>query len=289
MSAERPPAIAFIGAGRVAAALARGFDRAGQRVAAIASRRPEAARAIAAAVTGCRAHASPQAAADEADLVFLTVPDDAIAPVAAAIAWRADQSVVHCSGATEVAALASAAARGARTGGFHPLQSFADPETALAGLAACVIAIEAEEAALRATLEALARDLRARPIVLPPGARARYHCAGSFASPFIVGALHEAVKLWASFGVGEHEALAALVPLARGTLDAVERDGTVGGLTGPVARGDAGTVARHLAALDGPTAALYRALAAALVPIAIGKGLPADKAAALARLLEGDG
>jgi predicted short-subunit dehydrogenase-like oxidoreductase (DUF2520 family) len=285
------PRIAFIGAGRVAAALARGFARGGHRVVAAASRRASSARGIAAAVEGCRVGESPQAAADDADLVFLTVPDDAIAAVAAAVEWRAGQSVVHCSGATELAALAPAAARGAQTGGFHPLQNFADPETALAGLAGCAVAIEADEP-LAAALRQLAAAVRARPIELPHGARALYHCAGSFAAPFVVAALHEAVKIWRGFGMTEHEALAALVPLSRGVLDAVERDGTVRALAGPIARGDVGTVVRHLdalATLDGDTAAFYRALAARVVPIAVEKGtLDAAKAAVLARLLGKD-
>ncbi len=286
------PTIAFIGAGRVAAALARGFDRAGHRVVAIASRRAAPTRAIAAAVAGCSAHDSMQAAADAADLVFLTVPDDVIAPLAAAVAWRAGQAVVHCSGATEVSVLAPAVAHGALAGGFHPLQNFADPETALAGLAGCAVAIEAEPP-LAATLERLAHGVRARAIRLPPGARALYHCAGSFAAPFVVAALHEAVAIWRDFGMSEREALAALVPLARGALDAVERGGTVGGLAGPIARGDVGTVARHLevlAPLDGGTASFYRALAARVIPIAVAKGtLTAEKAAALALLLEEKG
>jgi predicted short-subunit dehydrogenase-like oxidoreductase (DUF2520 family) len=286
------PRIAFIGAGRVAAALARGFARAGYPVAAVASRRTGSAAAIAAAVEGCRAADSLQSAADGADIVFLTVPDDAIAPVAAAIQWRAGQSAVHCSGATELAALAPAVARGARPGGFHPLQNFADPETALAGLAGCVVAIEAEEP-LAAALRLLAVAVRARPIGLPAGARALYHCAGSFAAPFVVAALHEAVKIWRGFGMTEQEALAALVPLTRGVLDAVERDGTVRALAGPIARGDVGTVTRHLdalARLGGDTAAFYRALAARVVPIAVEKGtLDAAKAAELARLLAGKG
>jgi predicted short-subunit dehydrogenase-like oxidoreductase (DUF2520 family) len=282
------PRLAFIGAGRVAGALARGFARAGFPVGAVASRRPAAAEAIAAAVPGCRATASPQDAADAADLVFLTVPDDAIAPVAAGIAWRAGRGVVHASGAAEIDVLAPAAARGALVGGFHPLQNFADPEVALAGLAGCAVAIEAGEP-LADRLQRLAAALGMRPIRLPAGARALYHGAGSFAAPFVTALLHEAVRIWEGFGVSEADALAALVPLARGTLDAVARDGTVRGLAGPIARGDTGTVARHLAAfdaLDADTAAFYRAMALRVIPIAVAKGsLAPERAEAIAALV----
>lgn len=282
------PRLAFVGAGRVAGALARGFARAGFPVVAVASRSAASAAALAAAVPGCRGVPSPQDAADAADLVFLTVPDDAIAPAAAAIAWRAGTGVVHASGAAEIDVLAPAAARGALVGGFHPLQNFADPEVALTGLAGCVVAIEAGER-LADRLTRLAAALGMRPIRLPAGARALYHGAGSFAAPFVTALLHEAVGIWKSFGMSEADALAALVPLARGTLDAVARDGTVRGLAGPIARGDAGTVARHLAAFDalgGGTAAFYRELAQRVIPIAVAKGsLPPDRAEAIARLV----
>lgn len=280
--------IGFIGAGRVATALARGFARAGYAVTAVASRSGASARSLAAAVPGCRAYDDSQTAAGRADLVFLTVPDDAIARVAAEIAWPRGGAVVHCSGATGVDALAPAARAGAQTGGFHPLQTFSAPETALAGLRRCVVAIEAEEP-LAARLLALAHGLGARAIRLPPGARALYHGAGSFAASFIVALLHEAAQLWRGFGVHEEEALAALLPLARGTLDAVAELGTVRALAGPVSRGDVGTVEKHLqalAALDRSTLELYRALALRTVPIALAKGsLTPEQAAELRRII----
>jgi len=276
------PRVAFIGAGRVARALAPGLARAGVPVVAVASRSFASAEALAAAVPGCRAERDAQAAADAADLVFLTVPDDAIAPAARALAWRPGMAVVHASGATEVSALEAAASAGAATGGFHPLQNFTDPEVALAGLPGCVVAIEAEEPLL-ARLAALGGALGLRPVRLPAGARALYHCAGSFAAPFVVALLHEAVRIWRGFGMNETDALAALLPLARGTLDSVARSGTVQGLAGPVARGDAGTVERHLralAALDESTLGFYRDMAARVVPIAREKGALSPEQAA---------
>lgn len=277
-----PPRIAFVGAGRVGRTLSRGFARAGFPVVAAASRSLASAHALAAGVPGCRAEADAQAAVDAADLVFLTVSDDAIEPTARALAWRPGMAVVHASGATEVSALAAAAAGGARTGGFHPLQTFTDPDVALAGLPGCTVAIEADEPLL-GLLSELGSALGLRPIRLPPGARALYHCAGSFAAPFIVALLHEAVRIWRGFGVSEDEALAALLPLARGTLDAVATSGTVQGLAGPIARGDVGTVERHvraLAALDEATLAFYRELAARVAPIAREKGTLAPEQAA---------
>jgi predicted short-subunit dehydrogenase-like oxidoreductase (DUF2520 family) len=282
------PRVAFVGAGRVARALARGFARAGYPVVAVASRSAASAAQLAAAIPGCRAEREAQAAVEAADLVFLTVPDDAIGPVAGALAWRAGVGVVHASGAAEVDVLAPAAGRGAWIGGFHPLQSFTDPDVALAGLAGCVVAIEAD-GPLAARLVSLAQALGARPLPLPPGGRALYHGAAAFGAAFLVALLHEAVRIWRGFGLSEADALAALVPLARGTLDAVARDGTVRGLTGPIARGDVGTVARHVAAfdaLDAGTAAFYREMAARVIPIALELGgLSPERAREIRKLL----
>jgi predicted short-subunit dehydrogenase-like oxidoreductase (DUF2520 family) len=263
------PAIVLVGAGRVAQALAIALAQQGVAVTAIGSRRaalgpgwPE----------GCPQPSSPQDAVDRAGLVLMTVPDDHIAACTEALRWRPDQAVVHCSGATDVAALASAAQAGAAIGGFHPLQIFSDPPRAAQRLAGSTVAIEAAVGSrLSQTLRTLAQVLGLRPIVLPPGMRARYHVAAGYAASFLLPVLAEAVSLWKTFGVDEREALAALLPLARGTLEAVEGRGLAGAVSGPIARGDVGVVGVHLAALAAvsPAAAeFYRALAQPQVALA---------------------
>src|SRR5215831_6376228 len=106
------PRIGFIGAGRVAGALARGFAHAGLAVTAVASRSATSARDLAEHIPGARAFDDGSAAVLAADLVFLTVPDDAIAEVAAAIEWQTGNAAVHCSGATTLDALEPAARAG---------------------------------------------------------------------------------------------------------------------------------------------------------------------------------
>lgn len=268
------PRIGFIGAGRLASTLSKGLAQKGFAITAVASRTHASAARLAAAIPGCLAMDSPQAVADAAELVFISVTDRAIADVAAALRWRAGVAVVHCSGATEVSALAPAAAQGALTGGFHPMQTFADPEAALASLPGCTIAIEAAQA-LAAQLTSLAAALGCRTITLPAGARVLYHASGAYASQYAVALLAEAAKLWASFGVSEENAIAALLPLLRGTAAAVEKAGLVKGMPGPVSRGDIDTVRRHLIALDAfepQVASLYRQLALRTVPLAQARG-----------------
>ena len=266
--------IGFIGAGRVAKGLAWGMAQSGQHVAAAASRKLSSAAQLAARIAGCRATANAQDVVDRCDLVFLTVPDDAIAAVAASLTWRKDVAAIHCSGATELAALASAARAGARIGGFHPLQLFADPEVALAGLPGCTIAIEAE-APLLSQLARLAQALRCRTIRLPPGCRARYHAAAHYAAGFVITLLNQAVELWQSFGIEREDTIRALLPLLRGTAASVERSGLAQGLAGTYSRGDIGTLEKHLAELArvGPDALhLYCELGLRSIPLGLERG-----------------
>lgn len=239
------PRLAFVGAGRVAGVLAPALGRAGYPVVAIASHGAVQAQALAARLPHCQA-TSTQESVDLADVVFLTVPDDAIARVVAGIRWRADSAVVHCSGASEIDVLNPAAAQGAQIGGFHPLQTFATPDVQLAGI---TVAIEAS-ARLLETLREMAVSLGCTPLELPPGARPLYHASGAFAHNYLVTLFGQAVRLWGLLGFTEAQALAALLPLAGTSFATIESVGVAGALTGPIARGDAGTIRRHVAALE---------------------------------------
>ena len=279
------PSVAFIGAGRLGRTLARALAAKGVAVRAVGSRSAPAAQALAALLPGCAALPVDEAAA-AAELVFLTVPDDAIAPSAAALRWRAGQRVVHCSGATEIDALAAASAQGAQVGGFHPLQIFSDPERALSLLPGSTVAIEAE-GALAAELQALAALLGMQPLTLRPGTRAAYHGAASFAASFLLSMLDEAAQVWEAIGLPREQALRSLLPLARGTLDAAEAKGLAQALAGPISRGDAGVVAKHLRAFDalgGRHGVFYRELSRRQLELARASGRLDE--AAMARLAD---
>ena len=283
--------LGFIGAGRVGTGLAKGFARAGRDVVAVASRSIASARALARRVRGARACA-PQEVADRADLVFLTVPDDAIEPVASGIRWRAGSACVHCSGAADLDLLKKAAADGAFTGGFHPLHMFGEPGESPDALSGCAIALAGPDALLK-KLERLARSLGARPLRLPEGGRALYHAAANFSGAFVIALIQETIAVWEKLGIAEADALAALLPLLRGTVDNVERLGAAGGLGSAVARGDLGTLRRHLDALakSAPDSLeLYRILSLRTIPLALAKGtLKPETAKEITTLLQSRG
>lgn len=295
------PRTAFIGLGRVAVVLAPALARVGVPIVALGSRRAEAALSLADTLVAA-GHTAPsvgdaQAAVDAADWVWLTVPDDALAPTAASLHWRAGQTVVHCSGATELTVLQPAAAAGAALAGFHPLQIFSDPRLAAQRLAGSSVAIEAADAATLATLEALAHALSLPVLRLPtdgpPGHRARYHAGAAYAASYLLAMLDEAAAVWRTLGFDEAATLRALLPLAHLTLDAAGERGLASAQAGPIARGDAGVVTCQidaLAALDlqgehgGGHAAFYRELGRRQWALALRAGrLDGD---ALARLAE---
>lgn len=283
------PHIGFIGAGRLGAALALALHQAGWRVHAVASARADSAERIAARLPRCEAF-SAQQVADACDLVFVTTPDAAIEPTVAALSWRAGGAVVHCSGATEVDALRHARDQGAAIGGWHPMQTFgADPEAAARSLAGCTVTIEAEDATLDERLVAIATRLGCAVNRLPPGMRARYHAAAGYASQFVNVLLAEAARVWATWGANEADTVRALLPLVRGTLDAIESAGIARGMPGPVSRGDVSTVAQHMVAmtlLGEPLLSSYRLLCGRTVPLALARGgIDAATAERLRRIL----
>lgn len=218
-------------------------------------------------------------------MVFLTVPDDAVAAVASMLA-SADipdkVAFVHASGALELAALAPLDRRHA-VGSFHPLRSFPQPgpPEAFRGI---VIGVDASTESLRRALNGLARDLGATPKRVVDAQRAVYHAAAVFASNYVVTLLAEAVGLLEQSGWTEKQAIQGLVPLAEGAVANVRERGPVLALTGPIRRGDAETVKRHLIALGqletharraakGRKSDLYRMLGEVALEIAQQAGL----------------
>ena len=282
--------IGFIGAGQLAVPLAMSLAKAGYLVVGAASRSQASAENLSSGIADARAFDDAQSLADASDLVVIAVPDDAIAPVTRSLAWQKRHSVVHCSGATEVSSLAAAAEQGASIGGFHPLQTFTNAEAAMKTLPGCTVGIEAEEEALLNLLWSMAQALGCNPIRLPAGARALYHASGSFAGSFLVRIMNDALDLWEAFGVDREQAFQALLPLTKGTVAALEANGPVKGLAGPIARADVATVERHIAAVRAHAPALlptYLDLARRSVAISAAKGgASTEKLDALRALLE---
>jgi predicted short-subunit dehydrogenase-like oxidoreductase (DUF2520 family) len=238
--------IGIIGAGRVGAVLGAALRAAGHHVVA-ASGVSDAARARISRMLPDAAHLPADAVARAAtDLLLVAVPDDALGPLVAGLAetgaLRPGQVVAHTSGAHGVAVLAPAAAVGARTLALHPAMTFTGTPADLSRLAGISYGVTAP-ADLKRFAERLVTDLGGKPEWVAETDRALYHAALVHGANHLVTLVNEALDRLRDAGVVYPEKV--LEPLLRASLDNALRLGDEA-LTGPVSRGDAGTIARHL-------------------------------------------
>jgi predicted short-subunit dehydrogenase-like oxidoreductase (DUF2520 family) len=269
-----PPVIGIIGAGAVGTALGVALSRAGWPVAAAASRDPGRREQFRHLVPGARTFAEPNALLDEVELIIVAVPDDAIAAVAGSVRMYSGQAMVHTSGALGPEVLAGAMAAGTQVGAFHPLVAFADTERAVEALKGATIAIEGDDQ-LAGLLAEMAEALGAQPVRLAAGAKAAYHAAAVLAAGGFVALLDAIAELGRVAGLDEKGALAIYGPLIEQTLGNARALGIHEALTGPITRGDRGTLEGHMAALHAhapDVIPLYRAAAEREIALAEARG-----------------
>ncbi|MEE8618835.1 MAG: DUF2520 domain-containing protein [Dehalococcoidales bacterium] len=265
--------LGFIGAGTVGSALATRLSSKGYQVVAVSSRGQTSARNLARSIN-CRAFDNNQDVTDAAELVFITTPDDVIAAVTSEIQWHPGQSVVHCSGADSIQILEPAMKLGVQVGVIHPLQTFASAKQAIENMPGSTFVLEADEPLLT-TLKEMATALDGHWIELEAKDKVIYHAAAVITCNYLVTLVKLATDLWQTFNVPTQQATQALLPLIRGTIHNIETVGIPQCLTGPIARGDTGTIKKHLEALQKVTPAIlptYRELGLQTIPIALAKG-----------------
>ena len=256
--------ISIVGAGRLGRVLARSLHRADWKIAAVVARSEASARAAVRSIGAGYALAGISSRALHASVVLIATPDDAIPEVAAKLAriggdeWRG-KVVLHTSGALDDSVLSPLARRGAATGAIHPLQTFSGRSSP--PLEAVVFAVHGNPRAQRVARR-MARAVGAIPVTLRADAKAAYHAAGTFASPSLLVIIECAMRLLMDVGFSRRRAKMALLPLIRQTIANFERFGAKESWTGPVARGDFSTIARHRAALAGKPAEIQQAYAA---------------------------
>jgi predicted short-subunit dehydrogenase-like oxidoreductase (DUF2520 family) len=225
---------------------------------------------------------------DQASLLILAVPDDVLHEVAndVALTGPAPRGAValHLSGALSTDILTPLHEVGFMIGSLHPLQTVADPWSGADRLRGSAFAVAGEPAAVMAARRIIGA-LDGQTLVIPPALRPVYHAAAVFASNYVIAATATVARVLAEAGVSEEDAVAAALPLMRGTMDNVEQLGLGAALTGPVARGDIDTVRLHLSRLSTRERQLYAALGLETVRLARAAGLDPDRAAALESLL----
>ena len=241
-------AVGVVGTGRVGAVLGAALRRAGHRVVAASGVSRESVRRAERLLPDVPL-VPPDEVVKAAELVLVTVPDDALRPLVAGLAatdaWRPGQLVAHTSGANGIGVLDAAAARGAVALALHPAMTFAGRPEDLARLDGAVFGITAEPD-YRPVAEALVLEIGGEPVWIPELARPIYHAALTHAANHLVTLLADSMQLLAEAGVDSPARM--LAPLSGAALDNTLRLGD-GALTGPISRGDARTVREHLAVL----------------------------------------
>jgi predicted short-subunit dehydrogenase-like oxidoreductase (DUF2520 family) len=192
------------------------------------------------------------------ELVILAVPDSAVSKI------RVPQgpAVVHCAGALELDAV-----KAARRGSFHPLVAVSSPKDSLQG---GWVAISAGDPALMKTLRQMARALKMHALEVPEHRRAAYHAGAVMSAGLVIALLDAAAE---ATGLDRKTIEPALIALAASALRGAAQRGLRASLTGPVVRGDAEVVHKHLDALPEGVKALYRALSRRAQALAQGPAL----------------
>lgn len=288
-------AIGIAGAGRVAQAIGRLLAERGERVVAVASRNPAHAAAAAAFIAGEAGETACAAVSIEqlpvrAGRVLIAVSDDALAEVARRLAGAGMSAgaVLHTCGARGPEILEPLSRAGVSCGVLHPLQTVASPAQGVRDLPGAAFAISGDPGAV-AWAGRICALLECTPLSIAPGRMPLYHAAAVMASNYMTALIDAAVILMVAAGIDEKTALGALGPLVRASVENTLAMGPGQALTGPIQRGDAETLRRHidsLAGVPGAASELYRSAGRCALELARRQGLDERKAGRIERLLE---
>jgi predicted short-subunit dehydrogenase-like oxidoreductase (DUF2520 family) len=243
--------VSIIGAGRVGRALGRRLHELGWRVGGVTGRSISSARASVRIIGAGQPLAGPTHEVLNSKVIFITTPDSAIAGVAKHLAqvggkeWTG-KVVLHTSGSQDASVLRPLAELGAATGSMHPMQTFSNKN--IPDLQKTIFGIDGAPAAMQMARKII-HKMGGVAVRLSGRNKAAYHAAGSFACVYVLALMETATRLLMKQGFKRREAMRALLPLTRQTLNNFESVGPLAAWTGPLSRGDFATVKRHVEAL----------------------------------------
>lgn len=257
-------ALAIIGAGRVGRALGKRLHDLGWKIGAVVTQSDASARKAARAMGAGKGRGTLSRDVLASRVILICTPDDKIIKVAAELSRIGAEElhgkvIIHTSGTLDSSVLQVVANCGANIGSMHPLQSFSG--VAIPSLEGRIFAIEGDAPAVRCARQ-IARALGGSPVQIAPGSKALYHAAAAFAAGHVLAVEEASTRLLMLTGMKRGEAIPALLQLTRQVLDNFERLGPRSAWTGPLARGDHGVIAAHLAAMKNVPAEFGKAYAA---------------------------
>lgn len=285
--------IGFIGAGKVATAIGRYMYGTGISISGYFDRHPgKSAHAV--RKTQSITFNSMAEVADHSDIIFIATRDDQIAGVSRQLCEK-DQIkpyhwIGHMSGAHSSQILHDVQKAGANVFSLHPLQAFADEDKALSELPKTYFSLEGEKEGLTPIVQLLEK-IKNPYFLLRPEHKSLYHLCACMLSNYLVTLMQSGLAALEKTGIDPVEGFEAMRPLIEGTLANIAELGPAQALTGPIARGDAGTIARHLEALSSSdlkeARSIYTFLGLKTLELATQKNLNApDKAASIKQLLQ---
>lgn len=260
--------VGFVGAGKVGFSLGKMFQLAGENVAGYFSRSPHSAEE-AADFTHSKFYKNLETIIKESDAIFLTVPDDEISNV-----WNsmkkyplAGKMICHCSGSLSSKVFSDIEKTDSYGFSVHPLLAVSDRYDSCRYLPNSLFTIEGDKRKIN-EISALIRNCGAAVELISPEVKIRYHAAAVMCSNLIVALIDSAQNEFRACGFSEEKLNMAIAPLVRGNVERLLSDGALDALTGPVERGDTGTVAGHLTVLDGTDREIYTVLSQKALEIA---------------------
>ncbi|MBM9519384.1 DUF2520 domain-containing protein [Desulforhopalus vacuolatus] len=273
MDKKQKVKIAFIGAGKVGCSLGKHLSLHGLNVIGYQSRSLLSARE-AAAFTSTRVLSLSRLLTD-AELIFITVPDDQITVAAEEIARQARHESIdlnnkifcHCSGSLTAEALTVLSEMGAYTCSLHPMLAFADTFTSYEKLQEAFFSLEGDPET-RNIVQGVISACGNSTTIIDGAKKAEYHLAAVISSNFVLALINQSMELLADCGFSPEDSGKALAPLIQNNINTILSRGPRESLTGPVERADIKTVEKHLAVLKGNRRKVYALLSRELVTLA---------------------
>ncbi|MFH1226739.1 MAG: F420-dependent NADP oxidoreductase [Planctomycetota bacterium] len=245
--------VVIIGAGKVGQTLGFLLNRSSRyRIAAVCCRNQKHSRdAVKFVGRGAKSFSNPVKAVARGDIILITTPDNAIKKICNLLSEKANLNgkiIIHCSGNFSSAVLKNARLKGAYVGAMHPLQTFAAPSELIRIFPGTYCTYEGTSQ-IMALIKDIIKSIRGVPVPIGPDMKPLYHAAGVVLSNYLVTLMDIGRRFLICSGFNPSEAAKALLPLAQGTLANIAKLGTIGALTGPIARADAGIITDHIKAI----------------------------------------
>ncbi len=287
--------LSIIGAGRVGQTLGRMARESGYEIGEVLCRAAQSAQRAVKFIGAGTPQSAQRAHLSKSDLILISTPDDrildAVEIIHQNIAGIGRAVILHTSGALSSDLLNALACLGFGTGSCHPLQTFESPSRALALISRTHFCIEGDPRAVRAARR-LVRLMGAKYFEIPTSMKSLYHAAAVMSSAGVAALVSISLEIFSRAGLTPRASREILLPLVEGTLANIGALGPARAMTGPVRRGDAGTVERNIEALgsfDERALEIYRLLAERSIQLALSAGADRSKLEAVRRALMGGG